>query len=448
MTNKPQFVGECRRVKLNEICSKGKSSLRQKDVINDGPYSVYGASGVVGTTSDYQNEIPYVAVVKDGAGVGRANACEPMTSVLGTMQALIPNPNVERDYLLYLVRSLRLGGGFSGSTIPHIYFKDYGKIEVLLPSLEAQKRIVSQLGLIEAQIEQAEAQITQLDQLVKSRFVEMFGDPDSNPHGLEVCPLGKVLSVQPSNGMYKPQKDYVSDGSGTPIIRIDSFRNEGPDYSSLKRLNCNESECRRYGINENDIVINRVNSVGCMGKTMLVSHIPEVTVFESNMMRLHSDEALMIPAFLCAQMTSEFSKSYFEANAKRAIGQASINQKDVKGLPVLVPTIGNQKKYLSFVAEVDKSRFVDLGDKGNKCILILEIRKEDLGRTYNFGVEILHCYTDRVGLKRMAEGRKRNNPLQVIASNLLARPDNHTASATNQSVRFNYGAAPDFASTS
>lgn len=88
--SKPQFVGECRRVKLNEICSRGKSSLRQKDVINDGPYSVYGASGVVGTTSDYQNEIPYVAVIKDGAGVGRASACEPITSVLGTMQALIP----------------------------------------------------------------------------------------------------------------------------------------------------------------------------------------------------------------------------------------------------------------------------------------------------------------------------------------------------------------------
>ena len=65
----------------------------------------------------------------------------------------------------------------------------------------------------------------------------------------------------------------------------------------------------------------------------------------------------MVPAFLCAQMTSEFSKSYFEANAKRAIGQASINQKDVKGLPVLVPTIGDQKAYLSFAQQVDKSRF-------------------------------------------------------------------------------------------
>lgn len=148
--------------------------MRQKDVFNDGPYSVYGASGVIGTTSDYQNEIPCVAVVKDGAGVGRASACEPRTSVLGTMQALIPNSNVERDYLLHLVRSLRLGEGFSGSTIPHIYFKDYGKLEVPLPPLETQKEIVSQLGLIEAQIEQAEAQTMRLDQLVKSRFVAII----------------------------------------------------------------------------------------------------------------------------------------------------------------------------------------------------------------------------------------------------------------------------------
>ena len=75
MSSKPRFVGEYRRVKLSEICSKGKSSLRQKDVFDDGPYAVYGASGIVGTMSVYQNEAPYVAVVKDGAGVGRANAC-------------------------------------------------------------------------------------------------------------------------------------------------------------------------------------------------------------------------------------------------------------------------------------------------------------------------------------------------------------------------------------
>ena len=272
----------------------------------------------------------------------------------------IKTDRIERDYLYHFLKSresLAKSSG-RGAAQNNMNLTILRGMEVPVPAIGEQKAIVEQLEIIAAQIKQAETQLDQLDSLVKSRFAEMFGDPDSNPHGLEVCSLGKVLSVQPSNGMYKPQKDYVSDGSGTPIIRIDSFRNEGPDYSSLKRLNCNERECRRYGINENDIVINRVNSVGCMGKTMLVSHIPEVTVFESNMMRLHSDETLMIPAFLCAQMTSEFSKRYFEANAKRAIGQASINQKDVKGLPVLVPTIDNQKAYLSFVAEVDKSRFI------------------------------------------------------------------------------------------
>lgn len=297
------------------------------------------------------------------APIGAINIADEKCCIGRGVAAIRPNQEVmSPDFLQHQLFASRnkLEAMGTGSTFKAIGKKTLSDFPVVIYPKNTQEAIAQQLNSIKKQIKTANSQLDQLDALVKSRFVEMFGDPDSNPHGLEVCPLGKVLSVQPSNGMYKPQKDYVSDGSGTPIIRIDSFRNEGPDYSSLKRLNCNENECRRYGINENDIVINRVNSVGCMGKTMLVSHIPEVTVFESNMMRLHSDETLMIPAFLCAQMTSEFSKSYFEANAKRAIGQASINQKDVKGLPVLVPTIGNQKAYLYFVAQVDKSRFVDL----------------------------------------------------------------------------------------
>ena len=354
--NKPPFDGEW--VRLNQLCMKGRSALRQKDLIDGGPYAVYGASGIIGSMSTFQNGARYVAVVKDGAGVGRVNLCSARTSVLGTMQALIPTEMVLPEYLLHLIRAMRLGDGFSGSTIPHIYFKDYGQRLVRYVSMADQERIVGTLGSIEDQIDILHQQNERLDTLVKSRFVEMFGDPASNPFGHEVRPLGEVLSVQPSNGLYKPQKDYVTDSSGTLIIRIDSFRSDGPDYNSLKRLRCSENERMRYGLKENDIVINRVNSVGCMGKTMLVSNIPEKVVFESNMMRLHSDESIMIPKFLCIQMTSDYSKSYFEVNAKKAIGQASINQKDVRGLPVFIPELDCQKAFLSFVAEVDKSRFI------------------------------------------------------------------------------------------
>ena len=396
MTNKPQFVGE--KVRVSDVFDlrMGKTPSRKNlSYWHDGNHDWISIADLgsfgkyVGSTKERINDL---AIAETGIKPAPANTVlmsfklslgkTAITTIpVYTNEAIMAFVDkgvypVDPSFMYHQCRAkdwtADTNTAVMGKTLNK---KTLGQQMVFLPGLAEQKAIARQLDFVERQLVNANEQLEQLDSLVKSRFVEMFGDPDSNPHGLEVCPLGKVLSVQPSNGMYKPQKDYVSDGSGTPIIRIDSFRNEGPDYSSLKRLNCNESECRRYGINENDIVINRVNSVGCMGKTMLVSHIPEVTVFESNMMRLHSDEALMIPAFLCAQMTSEFSKSYFEANAKRAIGQASINQKDVKGLPVLVPTIGNQKKYLSFVAEVDKSRFVDL-----EFLLGLDISKRKLDR--------------------------------------------------------------------
>ena len=346
-TSKPRFVGECRHVKLNEICSKGKSSLRQKDVINDGPYSVYGASGVVGTTSDYQNEIPYVAVIKDGVGVGRASACEPMTSVLGTMQALIPNPNVERDYLLYLVRSLRLGEGFSGSTIPHIYFKDYGKIEVPLPSLEAQKRIVSQLGLIEAQIEQAEAQTTQLDQLVKSRFVEMFGELDTNPKGFQLTcfdDLGTWTS------------------GGTPSRKNPSYFTGEIDWYSAGELNSlhlgrSKERISLRAIEESSAKLVPPGSlfVGMYDTAALKMGI---TTKESS-----SNQACanLVPNGIVDLVWLYFAIDQLKPSllAKRSgCRQKNLSLKKIKSFMVPLPDLDSQQGFSRFVAQVDKSRFV------------------------------------------------------------------------------------------
>lgn len=315
-------------MKLNEICSKGRSSLRQKDVFNDGPYIVYGASGVIGTTSDYQNEIPYVAIVKDGAGVGRANACEPMTSVLGTMQALIPNPNVERDYLLHLVRSLRLGEGFSGSTIPHIYFKDYGRIEVPLPPLGAQKRIVSQLGLVEAQITQAEAQIEQLDRLVKSRFVEMFGDPVTAVSDItlgEVANMkaGKTTTAKTIHDVYAPGLYPCYGGNG--------FRG----YSA---------EPTHEG------VFPLIGRQGALCGNVQIAH----GTFRA------TEHAVVVDCKTSCEPVWLFHYLKYDNLGRLATGaaQPGLSLKDLKLVPVQLPPKDRQVEFISFVSQVDKSRFV------------------------------------------------------------------------------------------
>ena len=346
----PQFVGECRRVKLNEICSKGKSSLRQKDVTNDGPYSVYGASGVVGTTSDYQNEIPYVAVIKDGAGVGRASACEPMTSILGTMQALIPNPNVERDYLLYLVRSLRLDEGFSGSTIPHIYFKDYGKIEVPLPSLEAQKRIVSQLGLIEAQIEQAEAQITQLDQLVKSRFVEMFGDCHCEKKS--IGDLVYEMHIGPFGSAMKSDAFVSEEEAACVVYEQKHAIKQSIDLGWRYVDAANKSELKRFAAGPGTIL---VSCRGTIGKVFQLPDNAPIGIIHPSVMKIEIDESKLNGVFFSFLLEKLFAEA-----ETRAVGSGvkmAIKAKDLASTEIEYPPIQLQQEFAAFVAQVDKLRF-------------------------------------------------------------------------------------------
>ena len=351
MSSKPQFVGECRRVKLNEICSKGKSSLRQKDVFNDGPYSVYGASGVVGTTSDYQNEIPYVAVVKDGAGVGRANACEPMTSVLGTMQALIPNPNVERDYLLHLVRSLRLGEGFSGSTIPHIYFKDYGRIEVPLPLLETQKQIISQLGLVEAQIAQAEARIKQLDQLVKSRFVEMFQNGD---HVMR--PMGDLVENIVAGTNIGGQQRPLEEGE-YGVLKISAVTKGVFDPREFKVVD-DVSHIKMIHPRKGNLLFSRANTSEMVGATAIVDKDYEDLFLPDKLWRLDPADGVET-IFLKALLSSPAIRAEMSKVSTGSSGSMqNISMAKFRKLPAFLPPLALQQEFASFVQQVDKSRFV------------------------------------------------------------------------------------------
>lgn len=366
MTNKPQFVGECRRVKLNEICTKGKSSLRQKDVFNDGPYSVYGASGVVGTTCDYQNEIPYVAVVKDGAGVGRASACEPMTSVLGTMQALIPNSNVERDYLLHLVRSLRLGEGFSGSTIPHIYFKDYGRIEVPLPSLEAQKQIVSQLGLVEAKIMQAGAQIEQLDQLVKSRFVEMFGDIDETPYEIRCI---QDCSERIKDGTHQTPNYVEKSDGGVAFLSSKNVVGGTMDWDTIKYipLDLHEKLQKRVAPRKGDVLLAK------NGTTGVCAIVDRDCVFD-----IYVSLALIRPlewmdsTYMWAAINAVKTKEQFDKRLK-GIGVPNLHLGEIKQTLIVVPPLALQQEFAAFASQVNKSRFFFLGDERNEVLSILDV---------------------------------------------------------------------------
>ncbi len=136
-------------VTLGEVCSKGSSNIAQKDIEhNNGSYGIYGASGYIKDVDFYHQDKPYIAVVKDGAGIGRTMLLPEKTSVIGTMQYLIPNDMICVEYLYYAVTYMNLAKYFSGATIPHIYFKDYQKEKLPLLTIEEQRKTIVYKKLI------------------------------------------------------------------------------------------------------------------------------------------------------------------------------------------------------------------------------------------------------------------------------------------------------------
>lgn len=163
------------RVKLEDVCERGTSNLKMSDVTDlSGNYPIYGAAGYIGNVDFYHQINPYVAIVKDGAGIGRAMLCPAQSSIIGTMQYLLPKKNILPRYLYYVVKYMHLEKYFTGATIPRIYFKDYKNETFNLEALERQKEIVTVLEKCERVIEYRKRELNELDSLIKARFVEMF----------------------------------------------------------------------------------------------------------------------------------------------------------------------------------------------------------------------------------------------------------------------------------
>lgn len=129
--------------KLEDICEKQSSSISANKIEdNIGDYPIYGATGILKNIDFYEVENDYISIIKDGAGVGRLLYCEGKSSVLGTLD-IIQSKNVKLYFIFLLLSRIDFKKYITGSTIPHIYFKDYKKEKFQIPSIEEQEKIAN-----------------------------------------------------------------------------------------------------------------------------------------------------------------------------------------------------------------------------------------------------------------------------------------------------------------
>lgn len=247
----------------------------------------------------------------------------------------------------------RMTGSAGQRRVPESFLAD---LKIPLPSLSEQRRIADILDKADALRAKRRVALAQLDALAQSIFLDTFGDPASNPKGWEQCSLGELITLGPQNGLYKPADDY---GAGTPILRIDAFYDGVvTSIGSLKRVRLSEREISLYRLHESEIVINRVNSPEYLGKSAIVPALGEPTVFESNMMRFDVSRDRLEPDYLIAFLQTRFVRGHINRSAKDAVNQSSINQQDVKAIPLLLPPIKLQRVFRERLTECKNVRLL------------------------------------------------------------------------------------------
>ena len=158
--------------KIFELSKYETANLTIREALQqeDGNCKIYDANSVIKKSKQYQFKDKYISIVKDGAGVGRLNLCEAKSSILATMGAIFANENIILlEFLYYSLQLFDFGKLVSGTTIPHIYYKDYSKLYIKYPAnLETQKSIIKVLKQEDRKIELITQELEQYKQLKKA----------------------------------------------------------------------------------------------------------------------------------------------------------------------------------------------------------------------------------------------------------------------------------------
>ena len=161
--------------KLGEVANKKSSNISANKIEdNFGDFIIYGASGILKKVDFYIEENDYISIVKDGAGVGRLLYCKGKSSVLGTMEIISPKQNLDTYFLYCLLSNIDFVKYVTGSTIPHIYFKDYSNEICGIPNFTEQQKIANFLSNIDVKIENTNQEIIQMQKFKKGLLQQLF----------------------------------------------------------------------------------------------------------------------------------------------------------------------------------------------------------------------------------------------------------------------------------
>ena len=274
---------------------------------------------------------------------------------------------VDKNYFVYAVRHKlnEMAAKAHGATMKHIIKKDFDAIQIPFPSLQEQTEISLILDKVARVIEERREELSKLDNLIKARFVEMFGRMPQNEKDWEIVTIRDIVQ----DVRYGSSRKASEDGR-YPYLRMNNITDNGElDLTDIKRIDIPDNELDKCSVRCGDVLFNRTNSKEHVGKTCVYNR-NEMMVLAGFVVRVRVNDRV-IPEFLSAFLNTDFSKALLLNMCKAAIGQANINAQELQNIDIYIPPIDLQQSFLMFKQQVDKSK-VDVQAALDKTQLLFD----------------------------------------------------------------------------
>lgn len=339
-----------------------KNGRNQKAVENPGgQYPIYGSGGIMGYANDYLCDAQTVIIGRKGSINSPIFVEEPFWNV-DTAFGLSANRDVLLPrYLYYFCKKFDFERLNKTVTIPSLTKSDLLKIEIDLPSLEKQQDVVDQLVKIERIITLRKQELEFLDDLIKSRFVEMFGDPEINSMNLPVKPMTEVCEIiDGDRGKNYPTQEEFSDEGYCLFLNAKNVTSNGFSFENCMFVTKEKDEILRKGhLNRGDVVLTTRGTIGNLA--FYDESVPHENVrINSGMVILRMNHEIVSEQFFIEQFKMQLGSIKEKIASGSAQPQLPIST--MNKIVVLMPAVEQQQVFTDFVKQVDKSKLpVDFG---------------------------------------------------------------------------------------
>lgn len=344
-----------KKVKLTSVCRPKQWKSIPISELSDVGYPVYGANGVIGYYDSYNHEQETVIITCRGATCGTVNLTHPRSYVTGNAMCLDNvKDSVDIKYLFYSMQAYDFTKVISGTAQPQITRVGLEKVEITLPSLDVQREIVSILDKIDALIEQRRLQLKKLEELVKARFVEMFGDTFSNPKRWPTKTF-REASLRLSDGPFGSnlKSEHYSE-NGVRVIRLGNigvgkFIDKDQSYVSLDHY----EHLKKYTCKPGEIVIGTLGEPNL--RACIIPDYVKLAVNKADCVHYVPDSKILENTFVCQYINCP-TTLLLASNMVHGQTRARVSSGQIAKMPIFIPPLSLQKQFAAFVAAIDKSK--------------------------------------------------------------------------------------------